>query len=83
MIDARVFDDLANTLGKLLPPGVAELKEDFEKNAKAAVQSALSNLDVVTREEFDVQSQVLQRTRSRLQALEERVAAMDSNQAVD
>jgi len=56
MIDARVFDDLADTLGKLLPPGVSDLKEDFEKNAKAAVQSALSNLDVVTREEFDVQA---------------------------
>ena len=78
MIDARVFDDLANTLGKLLPPGVVELKDDFEKNAKAAVQSALSNLDVVTLEEFDVQAQVLQRTRERLQQLEDRVAAMEA-----
>ena len=77
MIDARLIDDLSQTLGRLLPPGVAELKDDFERNARAAVQSALGNLDLVTREEFDVQAQVLQRTRQRLQALEERVAALD------
>jgi len=77
MIDARLIDDLSQTLGRLLPPGVAELKDDFERNARSAVQGALGNLDLVTREEFDVQAQVLQRTRQRLQALEERVAALD------
>lgn len=77
MIDARLIDDLSQTLGRLLPPGVAELKDDFERNARSAVQSALGNLDLVTREEFDIQAQVLQRTRQRLQALEERVAALD------
>jgi len=77
MIDATVIDDLSRKLGALLPPGVAGLKDDFERNARAAVQSALGNLDLVTREEFDVQTQVLQRTRQRLQALEARVAAME------
>ena len=78
MIDATVIDDLARTLGRLLPPGVAELKEDFEHNARAAVQSALGRLDLVTREEFDVQSRVLARTRARLEALEARVAALEA-----
>jgi BMFP domain-containing protein YqiC len=81
MIDSTVFDDIAHSLGKLLPPGVADLKDDFERNAKAAMQSALGNLDLVTREEFDVQAQVLQKTRLRLQAMEERLQQLESNSA--
>ncbi len=81
MIDARVFDEIAESLGKLLPPGASELKNDFERNAKSAVQSALGNLDLVTREEFDVQAEVLRRTREKLEALEARVAVLESQSA--
>lgn len=77
MIDATVFDDIAKRLSGLLPPGVAELKDDFEKNARAAVKSALGSLDLVTREEFDVQTAVLGRTRAKLEELEARVAALE------
>ena len=77
MIDARVFDDISNTLGKLLPPGVSDMKDDFEHNAKAAMQSALGKLDLVTREEFDVQSEVLLNTRRQLKLLEERVQQLE------
>ena len=77
MTDASRLDDLSRTLGKFLPPGLADLKDDVEKNVRAAVQGALGNLDLVTREEFDVQAEVLQRTRQRLQALEARVAALE------
>ena len=80
MIDARVFDDISNTLGKLLPPGVSDMKEDFEQNAKAALQSALGKLDLVTREEFDVQTQVLLNTRKQLKMLEERIALLEGNE---
>jgi len=80
MIDARVFDEIAESLGKLLPPGVADLKSDFERNAKSAVQGALGNLDLVTREEFEVQAEVLRRTRAKLEALEARVAVLESDQ---
>ncbi len=79
MIDARVFDEIAESLGKLLPPGVAEMKSDFERNAKAAMQSALGNLDLVSREEFDVQAEVLRRTRERLETLEAKVAELEAN----
>jgi len=79
MIDARVFDEIAENLGKLLPPGVADMKNDFERNAKSAVQSALGNLDLVTREEFDVQAEVLRRTRERLNAFEARLAVLEGN----
>ena len=78
MIDARVFDELSQSLGKLLSPGVAEMKEDFERNAKSAVQSALGNLDLVTREEFDVQTEVLRNTRAQLKALEARIEELES-----
>lgn len=77
MIDARVFDDLSRTLGKLLPPAVADMKEDFERNAKSALQGALSNLDLVSREEFDVQSEVLRNTRAQLKMLEARISALE------
>lgn len=71
MIDARIFDDISKTLGEMLPPGVAEVKDDFERNARATMQSALGQLDLVTREEFDVQSEVLRNTRKQIKQLEE------------
>ncbi|MBX2882445.1 MAG: accessory factor UbiK family protein [Granulosicoccus sp.] len=78
MIDARIFDELSETLSRLLPPGLADAKEDFERNAKSAMQSALSNLDLVTREEFDVQTEVLRNTRRQLKELEARISALES-----
>lgn len=80
MVDARVFDELAENLGKLLPPGLSDLKTDFENNAKAAVQSALGKMDLVTREEFDIQKAVLEKTRERLEQLELRLQELENNQ---
>jgi BMFP domain-containing protein YqiC len=68
-----VLDELVGKLGQVLPPGAAELKDDFEKNARAAVQSALTKMDLVTREEFDIQAALLQRTREKLDRLEKLV----------
>ncbi len=53
------------------------MKEDFERNAKSAVQSALGNLDLVTREEFDVQTEVLRKTRQQLKELEARISQLE------
>lgn len=78
MIDARIFDDISRSLGKMLPPGVADMKDDFERNARAAMQGALGNLDLVTREEFDVQAEVLRNTRQQLKKLEARISALES-----
>jgi len=83
MIDARIFDDLSRSLGKMLPPGMADLKDDFERNAKATIQSALGNLDLVTREEFDVQTEVLRNTRQQLKMLEERLGALEPQSGSD
>ncbi|MBX2882175.1 MAG: accessory factor UbiK family protein [Granulosicoccus sp.] len=77
MIDARVFDELAASLSKILPAGVSDLKTDFEKNAKATLQSTLGKMDLVTREEFEVQALVLQKTREKLEALERQLATLE------
>ena len=54
MNKSSVLDELVGKLGQVLPAGAIELKEDFEKNARAAVQSTLAKMDLVTREEFDI-----------------------------
>lgn len=65
-----VLDELVDKLGQVLPPGAADLKADFDKNAKATLQSALAKMDLVTREEFDIQVALLERTREKLDKLE-------------
>lgn len=71
------LEDLANRLGQLLPEGAHEMRADFERNAKATLQSALSRMDLVTREEFDAQSAVLGRTREQVESLSQRVADLE------
>lgn len=77
MFDPKILDDIASKLGGALPQGMQALQEDFEKNVRATLQTALNKLDLVTREEFDVQSQVLSKTRAKLDALELRVAQLE------
>lgn len=78
MLDARIFDDMAEQLGKLLPPGVNEMRQDFEQNARSVIQSTLAKMDLVTREDFDVQVALLQKTSARLNELEERIKVLES-----
>jgi BMFP domain-containing protein YqiC len=77
MFDPKAIDDIANRLAGAIPPGLNNLKEDMEKNLHAILQSALGKLDLVTREEFEVQKLVLAKTRSKLEDLEKRVAEME------
>ncbi|MDH3714626.1 MAG: accessory factor UbiK family protein [Gammaproteobacteria bacterium] len=77
MLDPRFFDEFAERMLGLLPPGAAELKEDLEKNLRATLQSMFARMDLVTREEFEIQAAVLQRTREQLEALEKRVDALE------
>lgn len=78
MFDAKFIDDLAHRLSDAMPPGIRNVQSDLEKNLRATVQAALSKLDLVTREEFDVQTKVLARTRTKLEALESVVAELES-----
>ena len=70
------LDDMVNRLLGSLPAGLRDLKQDGERNLRAALHSALSKMDLVTREEFDIQQGVLARTRAKLEALEKQVAEM-------
>jgi ubiquinone biosynthesis accessory factor UbiK len=78
MFDAKSIDDIASRLINAIPPGLNHLKEDMEKNTHAILQAAFSRLDLVTREEFEVQKAVLAKTRSKLEALEKRVLEIEA-----
>ncbi|MFH1599622.1 MAG: accessory factor UbiK family protein [Pseudomonadota bacterium] len=77
MIDLKNIDDLARKLSDLVPPGLKDARADLEQNFKATLQSGLNRLDLVTREEFDVQRAVLLRTREKLEALERKLAQLE------
>ncbi len=77
-IDGKFIDELAQKLSGLVPPGVKDLQQDVEKNMRAALQGALARMDLVTREEFDVQTAVLARTRAKLEQLEKQVAEIEA-----
>jgi BMFP domain-containing protein YqiC len=81
MIDLNPIDDLARRLSDLVPPGLRESREDLQRTFKSALQSGLSRLDLVTREEFEVQRAVLLRTREKLDALERELSALESRAA--
>jgi ubiquinone biosynthesis accessory factor UbiK len=78
MIDPKMLDDLAQRLARTVPAGVLSLKTDLEENFRSILQSGLVRLDLVTRQEFDVQVAVLKRTRELLEKLEERVSALEA-----
>jgi len=78
MIDTTKLDDLVKGISDALPPGVHAFQQDIEKNIRVALSSTFAKLDLVTREEFEVQSEVLKRTREKLEALEQRVAELES-----
>lgn len=71
------LDDMVNRLFDSLPGGLRDLKQDSVRNLRAALHSTLSKMDLVTREEFDIQQGVLARTRAKLEALEKQVADME------
>ena len=80
MIDLKAIDDLARRLNDLVPPGLKDARADLEQNFKATLQAGLGKLDLVTREEFDIQAQVLAKTRAKLEELEARVAELEARQ---
>jgi ubiquinone biosynthesis accessory factor UbiK len=76
-MDPRFIDDLARKLSASVPQGITNIKRDLEENFKAVLQSSLSKMDLVTRQEFDVQAGVLRRTREKLEALEAKLAELE------
>jgi hypothetical protein len=82
MIDPKLFDDLSQRLAASVPKGVQLLQDDLSRNFRGVIEAGLARLDLVTREEFDVQQAVLARTRQKLEALERQVAELESRLGV-
>ncbi len=78
MLDPKLFDDLSKRVAAGLPQGLQALQSDLERNLRGGLEAALSRLNLVTREEFDVQCAVLARTREKLQRLEAQVRALEA-----
>ena len=78
MFDIRALDELTRRLSALLPNDIGAAREDLEKNLKSVLQTGLRKLDLVTREEFEVQRAVLLRTREKLEALEARLTELEA-----
>ena len=77
MIDPKLLDDLAKRLSASVPTGLQSLQQDVQKNLHSALEAGLSQLDLVTREEFDIQRAVLSRTREKLEMLERQVGDLE------
>jgi BMFP domain-containing protein YqiC len=77
MLDPKKLEEIAKNISDAIPAGVKSMAGEAEGKVKQVIQSQLTKLDLVTREEFDVQSQVLIRTREKLEAMEARIAALE------
>lgn len=73
------LENLLNQITSALPDGWQDMKSDLDRNLHAALRSTLGKLDLVTREEFEIQREVLARTRARCDALAEQVAALEKH----
>jgi ubiquinone biosynthesis accessory factor UbiK len=81
MTDPRRFEDLADKLAQLLPQNLGDLRRELEDNFRAVLRANLEKWDLVSRERFDVQADLLARTRTRLGALEQRLQELEKKLA--
>ena len=81
MIDPKKIEEMARQIHNALPPGIKSLGEEVDKKVKQVLQSQLNRLDMVSREEFEVQTKVLLRTREKLTALEDKLAQLEQRLA--
>jgi len=81
MIGPKI-DEIVRRLVESVPPGVRAVQKDLESNFRAVLRASLTKLDLVSRDEFDAQMRVLERTRAQLEELERRVAAIDGGNTV-
>ena len=72
-MNGQSLDELARKLADALPEGLRSMQADLEENFRSVLRAGLGKLDLVTREEFEVQEAVLARTREKLEALEKRL----------
>ncbi len=81
MINPNKIEEMARSIQAALPPGLKSVGEEVDKKVKQVLQAQLMKLDLVSREEFDVQTKVLLRTREKLQALEDKLQQLENQLA--
>ena len=79
MIDNQTINQLSEKINALLPPGLQKVKADFDARLKSLLQQQLSNYEMVSREEFDIQARVLARTREKLETIESRLKELEQS----
>ncbi len=77
MIDGKIIDDLADKMSQIIPPEMKNMHEQMRQQFKQLLQAQLAKMELVTREEFDIQTRVLQKTRQKLTELEQQVAELE------
>lgn len=77
MLDNQTINRLSDRIHQLLPPQLQQVKSDFDARLKTLLQQQLTELELVSREEFDIQTRVLQRTRAKLETLESKLAELE------
>ncbi len=77
MLDARQLEDLASKLGAVIPPSLRSLRAELEDNFRAILRANLERFDLVSRERFDIQAELLSRTQARLKELEARLKQVE------
>ncbi|KHN52331.1 ubiquinone biosynthesis accessory factor UbiK [Pectobacterium fontis] len=78
MIDPKKIEQIARQVHESMPKGIRELGDDVEKKIRQVLQAQLTRLDLVNREEFDIQTQVLLRTREKIARLEQRLTELEA-----
>ncbi len=78
MFNSQKFDEVAKKLSDIVPDRIKGLSDDLQKNFRSVLQSSFSKMDLVTREEFDVQAKVLAKTRAKLEELEQKMAVLEA-----
>jgi BMFP domain-containing protein YqiC len=81
MIDPNILDELSNRVANSMPKGFQVLQNDLQHNLRMGLEGTLSKLNLVTREEFDIQQAVLMRTRAKVDALEKQLSALEQQLA--
>ena len=79
MLDNQTINRLSEKIHQLLPPGLQQVKSDFDAHLKTLLQQQLANYEMVSREEFELQQRVLERTREKLEAVESRLREIEQS----
>lgn len=77
MADPRILEELAARLARVLPPGLSTLRAELEDNFRAILRANLDRFDLVGRERFEAQAELLAKTQAKLEALEQRLEQLE------